>query len=244
MRHRRTRTLLEPANEPSERAEGCPIHAYRNNASIFVDPIDRTGFVPTFGSEQRLLPVLGALGGGLEEYTSHPRKPEDISSSVHSYEKQSFFRPSGCGMPEWRQVGEKVRRVRPPKPERKPAIHGSSLARKRHAQHVHDNPPSSPVRTTIVRGSSLTVTLAAAAGYASRAGGLGAAPLLYSQQQKIPPNARTTTGGLGGGAPPTPLYRSMGLGGPRAGNSNSAPEMIMMRTKAMAPEMLTLPPIR
>ena len=129
--------------------------------------------------------------------------------------------------------------MRPPKPERKPAIHGSSLAKKRHAQLVHDNPPQSPVRTTIVRGSSLTVSLAAAAGY----GGRGAPPLLYSQQQPI---ARTgMAGGLGGGAPPTPLYRSMGLGKPVIGNAKSAPDMpISFRTKAMAPEMLTLPPIR
>ena len=233
MRQRRSRTHLEPANEPA--GEGCPIHYYRSSMSIFVDPLDRTGAVPTFGAARRELPVLGAVGGGLEEMTTHARRPEDVSSSVHSYEAQSFFRPRGCGMPDWRQVGEKVKRVRPPKPERKPAIHGSSLAKKRHAQLVHDNPPQSPVRTTIVRGSSLTVALTAAAGGYASGAGLRFAP---------PQQPTRAVGGLGGIPPATPLYRSMGLGKP-VPTIKSAPDMFpTFRVSAGAPEMLTLPPIR
>ena len=222
MRQRRSRTHLEPANEPA--GEGCPIHYYRSSMSIFVDPLDRTGAVPTFGAARRELPVLGAVGGGLEEMTTHARRPEDVSSSVHSYEAQSFFRPRGCGMPDWRQVGEKVKRVRPPKPERTPAIHGSSLAKKRHAQLVHDNPPQSPVRTTIVRGSSLTVALTAAAGgYASGAG------LRFA-----PHSSRRARCGLGGIRSHAAL-QGMGLGKP-VPTIKSAPDMFpTFRVSAGAP---------
>jgi len=136
----RATVRLPPVHDHDAMREGCPYTAYRDTRSIFEDP-QYPSFMPTFCRQQRVVPFL--------EPDAH------LGGAVHAYSRVRPLEPSGpSGAVDWRLVGERLRRDRPPPPERKRAIPGSSLEQKRIDQSPQQRPRGSPARVAVVRGRS------------------------------------------------------------------------------------------
>ena len=143
-------SVAEGTDEGLEK-EGCPVHFYRDNSSIFSEFVHN----PVFTMQKRQLPW--------EERNAY------TNNVVHAYtgqsQRESMHRALARGPhDQWRYVRDHQRRRRPPPPQHKGAVPGSTLDKKRekavekHMAERRARVGDEPERVSILKGGSMQGT--------------------------------------------------------------------------------------
>lgn len=176
-----TQTTEPPADEFPGPSEGCPVHFYRDNVSIFSDTSfpHHSPFMPL---SKRLLPW-------------DERIERREVSMVHAYAPQkSSLRRSvsqvSPGLEAWRYVRDEQMRKRPQREDKKRAVPGSTLDKSRAAavakraaeRRARIGADDDPPRVSILRGGTTTIQPDMPTMYLAPASSASAPQIIYPRQ--------------------------------------------------------------